>query len=209
MATRNGFKYDHVNSRLALYANGTEIAHFNATTMTWNISPLTLTYPLVNTGAVTNNTTLLQTGVATFTAQDIHSGGLTVAATKPIVGGTLATPKLIKVPKTSGSGAWTLTAAELMSGLIIDATTSGGSAPTLPTVAAIVAVLPGYVAGTSFKLLFRNTGNQTATLTTDASAQWTMVGTMTITTTKQSEFLFVINSGTTGDVYCTSSNAGY
>lgn len=145
--------------------------------------------------------TLTQTGVATFAAQDIHTLGLTVATTKPLIQGTCNLPKLIATAKTSGAGAWTITAAELVGGFIIDATATGGSAPTMPTVAAVVAVLPGYIVGTTIRLVFKNTGTQTATLTTDALAQWTMEGIATIITKETREFLCRIESATAGTVY--------
>jgi len=152
-------------------------------------------------GNATIDGTLTQTGVATFAAQDVHTLGLTVATTKPLIQGTCNLPKLIATAKTSGSGAWTITAAELIGGFIIDATTTGGSAPTMPTVADVVAALPGYIAGTTIRLVFKNTGDQTATLTTDASAQWTMEGIVTIITKETREFLCRIESATAGTVY--------
>uniref|UniRef100_A0A6H1ZH69 Uncharacterized protein n=1 Tax=viral metagenome TaxID=1070528 RepID=A0A6H1ZH69_9ZZZZ len=188
-AMKRGWNWDAANGVLCLMVDGVEVMKMSTT-------------------AATNNKTLTQTGVATFITQDVHSAGLTVASTKPVIQGTLTLPKMTLVTKTSGAG-YTMTATEVLSGIVSDATATGAIAVTLPTVAAIVALLPGYVAGTSFKLIYKNTGTQTATLTTDASAQWTMVGTMTIITTKQSEFLFIVASGTTGSVYCTSSNVGY
>ena len=71
----------------------------------------------------------------------------------------------------------------------------------MPTVAADVALLPGYIAGTTLQLEFKNIGDQTATLTTDASTQWTMSGLMTIITKETRTFLCRIESGTAGTVY--------
>ncbi|KKL68978.1 hypothetical protein LCGC14_2119620, partial [marine sediment metagenome] len=64
--------------------------------------------------------------------------------------------QIIATAKTSGSGAWTMTAAEFVGGFIIDATTTGGSTPTMPTVAAVIALLPGYIAGITIRLVFLN-----------------------------------------------------
>ena len=152
-------------------------------------------------GNATVDGTLTQTGVATFAAQDVHTLGATIATTKPLIQGLASLPKLLATAKTSGAGAWTLTADELLGGFIIDATTAGGSAPTMPTVAAVVAKIPGYIAGTTIRLIFKNTGNQTATLTTDASTQWTMEGIVTIITKETREFLCRIESATAGTVY--------
>ena len=163
-------------------------------------STLQVTGDTTLTGNNTSTGTLTQTGVATFAAQDIHTLGLKVTTTAPIIGGVIV-PKMLATAKTSGSGAWALSVAEFLGGFIIDATTSAGSAPTMPTVAAVVAALPGYIAGSTILLVFKNTGTQTATLTTDASAQWTMEGIMTIVTKETRMFLCRIESGTAGTVY--------
>lgn len=149
-------------------------------------------------GVVSLTDILGVTGVATFTAQDVHSGGLTCADTKPMIGGTLATPKLTVTAKTSGAG-YTITAAELLGGFISDTSATGAIAATLPTVASVVALLPGYVVGTSFRFIYKNLGDQTVTLTTGAT--WTMTGTMTIAATKYREFIFRITGATTGVCY--------
>jgi len=145
-------------------------------------------------------TTINLAGVATFAVQDIHTLGLTVASAKAVVQGMNTFPKLTPTILTSGAG-YTMTAAQMLSGLIRDTSSTGAIAATLPTVAAVVALIGGYVAGTSFYLDYSNPGNQTVTLTVDASAQWTMTGTMTIATTTHRRFLCVINSATTGTVY--------
>lgn len=152
-------------------------------------------------GNATIDGTLTQTGVATFAVQDIHTLGLTVATLKPLIQGVVSLPKLVATAKASAAGAWTITAAELIGGFIIDTTDTGGSTPTMPTVAAVIALLPGYIAGTTIRLVFKNIGNQTATLTVDASAEWTMSGLMTIITKETREFLCRIESASAGTVY--------
>lgn len=156
------------------------------------------------TGTATIDGTLTQTGVATFAAQDVHTLGLTVAASKPMIGGLIATPKVTVTTLTSGGG-YTLTAAQILGGFISDTTDTGAIAATMPTVALTVAALPGYVVGTSFRFVYKNPGNQTVTLTTGTT--WTMVGTMTIATTKQREFICVIAGATTGSVYAMAETA--
>jgi len=152
------------------------------------------------TGNTTLGGTLTQTGVATFTAQDVHSAGLTCAAGKPMIGGILTTPKITATAKTTATG-YTLTAAELTGGLIVDASATGGSSVALPTVAATVALLAGYVVGTSFLFIYKNTGTQTLTLATDASTQWTMEGLATVVTKTTGIWLMRITSATAGTAY--------
>jgi len=190
-AMKRGFNYDKANTKLAIMVDGTDALDLTTTTVTNNLAA-------TNTGAVTNSSTLTQTGVATFTAQDVHSAGLTVASTFPVVGGTLATPKMTLTTLTSATS-YTITAAQLLGGFISDTSSTGAIAATLPTVASVVALLPGYVAGTSFRFVYKNPGNQTVTLTTGTT--WTMVGTMTIATTKAREFIFIIAGATTGSCY--------
>ena len=122
------------------------------------------------------------------------------AATTPIIGSGIAYPLATLTNLTSNAG-YTMTAAQMLSGLIIDLTGTGGIAATLPTVAAVVALIPGWVAGTSFLLWYKNTGNQTMTLTVDASAQWTMTGTMTALTTTTRVYMCIIATAATGTVY--------
>ena len=109
-------------------------------------------------------------------------------------------PKLTPTILTSAAG-YTMTAAQMLSGLIEDTSGTGAIAATLPTVADVVALIGGYVVGTSFYLDYSNPGDQTVTLTVDASAQWTMNGLMTIATHKSKRFLCVINSAATGTFY--------
>ena len=156
---------------------------------------------LAASGATSLSTTLAVAGVATFAVQDIHTLGLAVATLKPTIQGLVNLPKMLATAKTSGSGAWTMAPAELLGGFIVDATATGASAPTLPTVAAVVNLIPGYIVGTTIRLIFKNTGNQTATLTTDASTQWTMEGIATIITKETREFLLRIEGATAGTCY--------
>ncbi len=118
----------------------------------------------------------------------------------PIIGSQIAYPLTTLTNLTSAAG-YTMTATQLLSGLIIDATNTGGIAATMPTVAATVALIPGWVAGTSFLLWYKNTGNQTMTLTVDASAQWTMTGTMTAALNTTRVFMCIIATAVTGTVY--------
>jgi len=154
---------------------------------------------LTVTGAASVGTTLTQTGVATFAARDVHSAGLTVADAFAVIQGMINFPKITVTVLNSGAG-YNMSAAQCLSGCIRD-TVTAATAATLPSVAAVVALIPGYVAKTAFYLDILNPGNNTITLTVDAGAQWTLVGTMTIATLVAKRFLFVIESATTGTVY--------
>lgn len=131
----------------------------------------------------------------------VNSGlGALQLTTMPIIGSGLEFPLMTVTAKTSAAG-YTLLATELLGGLVIDATNTGAIAVPMPTVAAVVALIPGWVAGTSFLFWYKNTGNQTMTLGTDASTQWTMTGTMTALTQETRVFLCRIATAVTGTVY--------
>ena len=127
-------------------------------------------------------------------------GTIAVDSGKPVIQGMNTFSKLTVTVLTSAAG-YTMTAAQMLSGLISDTSSTGAIAATLPTVAAVVALIPNWVAGTAFYLDYSNPGNQTVTITVDASAQWTLVGTMTIATTAHRRLLCVIDSAVTGHVY--------
>ena len=121
--------------------------------------------------------------------------------TCPVIGGTQDFPKTTVTTKTSAAG-YTMTAAQVLGGLTIDTTTStGGLSVPMPTVAAIVALIPGWIVGTSFQFIYENPGTNGITIATDASSQWTMVNTMTIASLNAKLFICVISSATTGTVY--------
>jgi len=123
-----------------------------------------------------------------------------VMDSEPIIQSHLSFPRTVVTELTSAAG-YTLTAAELLGGLVTDATNTGAIAVVMPTVAATVASINGWVPNLSFYFIYRNTGDQTVTLGTDALTQWTMTGTMTIATLNAKLFLCIIDSATTGRVY--------
>jgi len=180
-AMKRGFNYDKANSKLAVMVDGTEVLGLTTTT-------------------VTNNVAQTNTGVQTFTAQDVHNAGLTAASGTAVVQGMIAIPKTTVTALTSGAG-FTLSAAQVVGGLVVDATATGAIAMPLPTVAACVALIPGYVVGSSFWFVYKNSGNQTTTIATDASTQWTIEGLATIVTKTTGIWLMVVASGTTGTAY--------
>ena len=127
-------------------------------------------------------------------------GTVAVDSAKPVIQGMNTFPKLAPTILTSAAG-YTMTATQMLSGLISDTSGTGAIAATLPTVAAVVALIPDWVVGTAFYLDYSNPGNQTVTVTVDASAQWTLTGTMSIATTAHRRLLCVIDSAVTGTVY--------
>ena len=127
-------------------------------------------------------------------------GGTQSLSGKPIIQGMVGFPKIAPTILTSAAG-YTMTAAQMLSGLISDTSGTGGIAATLPSVASVVALIGGWVAGTAFYLDYSNPGDQTVTITVDAGAQWTLVGTMSIATTTHRRLLCIIDSALTGHVY--------
>jgi len=127
-------------------------------------------------------------------------GGTRSLSGKPIIQGMNTFPKLTVTVLTSNAG-YNMTAAQMLSGHISDTSGTGAIAATLPSVASVVALIGGWVAGTAFYLDYGNPGDQTVTITADAGATWTLVGTMTIATTAHRRLLCVLDSAITGTIY--------
>lgn len=87
----------------------------------------------------------------------------------------------------------TLTAAQVVGGVIQQSGSNGALAPTLPTAAAIIAQMgPGVAAGDAFDFSFINTNNATVTITTNTGL--TLQGTMAIPTNKTQQFRGVVTN---------------
>ena len=82
-------------------------------------------------------------------------------------------------PSTISTGSGTVTAAQLLSGIIITSNATPGT-QTLPTVALLEAVLTNGKVDSGFEVSFINTGG--ATLTIAVGTGWTLVGTVTAAT---------------------------
>jgi hypothetical protein len=82
----------------------------------------------------------------------------------------------------------TITAAELLGGLLID-TEAGASTFTLPTATLLNAALPGPAVGTSFVFYLRNTGNNTATVAVGTGGTSATGNTLTVATVNTRIFL--------------------
>jgi hypothetical protein len=116
-----------------------------------------------------------------------------------VVGAAVYPSKTVTV-LTSASN-YTMTAAQLITGIISD-TCNAAISVTLPTVANVIALVPGYKVGTTLSLFYRNPGNSTITMYTDASTQWTLLGTNTIAASNAKSYDFVITAANTGTVVC-------
>jgi hypothetical protein len=82
-------------------------------------------------------------------------------------------------PSTITTGSGTVTAAQLLSGIIITSNATPGT-QTLPTVALLEAVLTNGKVDSGFEVSFINTGG--ATMTVAVGTGWTLVGTVTAAT---------------------------
>jgi hypothetical protein len=89
-----------------------------------------------------------------------------------------------------------VTAAAILGGFIIQSTSGGAVAFTLPTVPVLVASMNGACVNNSIRFAVRNTGGNTLTVTTTAG--WTMSGVNTIATIKTGEYLAILTSITPG-----------
>lgn len=82
-------------------------------------------------------------------------------------------------PSTITTGSGTVTAAQLLSGIIITSNATPGT-QTLPTVALLEAVLTNGKVDSGFEVSFVNTGG--ATMTVAAGTGWSTIGTLTAAT---------------------------
>ena len=115
---------------------------------------------------------------------------------KPFVQSALAMQSLTPTVLTSGATV-TLTAAQVLSGLISD-TISAPSAATLPTPASIVTAIPGAKVGTSFDLVIRNSALSAIAITLTANGSSTISGTATIAQNNAKTFRAVVTGVTPG-----------
>lgn len=95
----------------------------------------------------------------------------------------------------------TVTAAELLGGMVIDSK-NGAVSLTLPTAAALNAAIPGVGVGCFFDFLVRNTGNNTATVVVGTGITSVTGNTLTVATVSTRLFRLVCtgvaNSGVAG-----------
>jgi trimeric autotransporter adhesin len=165
---------------------------------------------------VMNGVTVTSSTVTTLTATDVSATnvnattlkGTTVAVTNAtatsmianiVIGAAVYPSKTVTVLTSAGN--YTMTAAQLITGIISD-TCNASISVTLPTVTNTIALVPGWKVGTTLNLFYRNPGNSTITLYTDANTQWTLLGTNTIAAANAKSYDFVITAANTGTVVC-------
>ena len=95
----------------------------------------------------------------------------------------------------------TLTAAQLLGGLILRDPAGAGRADVTPTAALIIAALAQGGTGNAFEFTIRNTADDAETITLTAGEGVTISGTATIAQNNSKRFLVVVTSGTTVTIY--------
>jgi hypothetical protein len=100
----------------------------------------------------------------------------------------------------STAGALTLTAAQVLGGLILRDPNGGARTDTLPTAALLLAAIQNegqFEAGTSFEFTIRNTADAAETITVAAGTGGTTSGTMTIAQNNSKRFVVVFTNTST------------
>jgi hypothetical protein len=140
-------------------------------------------------------------GNLVFSANTVNSSGSVVMNTGcPIILGTTAYQPIITNSLTTAAN-YTATVAQLLNGLTIDVA-AGNYNVALPTVANVVAAIPGYKNGVSFKWIYRNaptTASQAINVQADANTSWTLVGNCLVSANYAKTFLFQVTNATTGN----------
>ncbi len=129
--------------------------------------------------------------------------------------GFIGNPVAISTDSTHTVG-FTLSAAQVTGGtanvtLILSGTLGAGANAQLPTVAALIAATPGFIAGYSYNLRIVNTssGAYAWTVTTNSgSGTWTLTGTMSIAQNTFRDFVVTVTSLTTPAATITSVATG-
>lgn len=140
-----GWKWNPADSTLDVYIGSTKVAAFGA-------SAITLTPATTVTGGVSGNVT----------------GDLTGEVSKPVFQKATATA-------TAGADTLKLTAAQVLSGLIVSTPTEA-QAMTFPDAADLIAALPNAGIGANFDLIIRNTAGGSYAITATAGTGNTLIG---------------------------------
>lgn len=120
---------------------------------------------------------------------------------------TLVYPKMT-VTTLSTASALTLTAAQLLGGLILRDPNGAGRTDTFPTAALLKAAVPGCQVGTAFRFIIRNTADAAETITAAVGTGITLSGTATIAQNNTKEFLAVFTNVTPGSEAVTIYSIG-
>lgn len=106
------------------------------------------------------------------------------------------------------AAAITMTAAQILGGLILRDPNGASRADLFPTAAALVAAIEGVAVGASFRFLIRNTADAAETITATTNTGLTLSGTMTIAQNNTKEFLARVTNATAGSEAVTIYSLG-
>jgi len=106
------------------------------------------------------------------------------------------------------AGNLTLTAGQILSGLILRDPAGGARTDTLPTAALLVAAMPGATVGSSFTFTIRNTADAAETITVASGTGGTDSGTMTIAQNNSKTFLVRLTRVDSGNEAYTAYSLG-
>lgn len=112
-----------------------------------------------------------------------------------LVGGGLLS-RLVTVTTDATAGVISYTAAQVAGGLILRDCNGAGRADTVPTAAALLAVIPGAQVGQAVRFTIRNTSGGATSITVTTNTGVTLSGTMTIAQNNSKDFLAVFTNVT-------------
>ena len=104
--------------------------------------------------------------------------------------------RLVTVTTISTAGIVSYAAAEVAGGLILRDCNGAGRADTVPTAAALLAVIPGAQVGQAVRFTIRNTSGGATSITVSTNTGVTLSGTMTIAQNNSKDFLAVFTNVT-------------
>lgn len=116
--------------------------------------------------------------------------------------GNLSEPIIYATPAPQTATATaTLTAAQILGGMLVASPGTSAAAYTLPTVAALETALSGPKIGTTIELDVVNLGTSSGVITWTTNTGWTLVGLATIAISLHARFKFRKTSATTWTSY--------
>jgi hypothetical protein len=83
----------------------------------------------------------------------------------------------------------TLTAAQIIGGILVGGNGTTAATYTLPTVAAVEAIVGNAKVDSAFELIIINTGTGAGAVTVSAGTGWTLVGSATVAVTSSARYL--------------------
>ena len=172
MTDRSGFKRNHQDETLDIYASGTKVADMTATAINLEVATNI-------TGAVGITGAVAVTGIVSSTGVVCQKGTQT---------------------DLTSNGAVVYTAAQILSGYILDTSHTGAVTATTDTAALIIAAMTAagmpVTVGSSFDFIVINDGNQTVTMA--GGTDVTLYGAaLTMATTKASVWRVLVTGAAT------------